>query len=338
MTETRVCLLIWLSAVKWRVFPKLSNDPFIFNEPNLSYFWVEMSFRYSVTEPGGGHMPSVLCSLLLEKETNKCHWSVNRWYVLSEASQEKMDEAREKETDERILISWKYPSGTDVCTQLMLSTLPLRGWEYQVTISSGNKQKLSGKMSVAGRELLIWQSKACATKQTPLFTCRWRKCDSGDYNGVNIFNKLDKTAEWYLLVGNSKHSIVNELHKLCGMKCILMLFNYAVLYWSPCSYWLYLLTPFDSQMPNIEEIKPCECILMNSWTIQLISYCLLWYKNKTKISIKAFLNPCMLKIFNFFYFSSSTPDTKRLNWHGTRSLTKHCLSSSPLGCGDISVN
>lgn len=176
-----------------------------FWEFNLRYFWAEGSFTLCDTEPnpGRGHMAFTICPIL-------CFWEmrpttvIGWWDVHSVESQEEMKRlgkgkvARWKDFD-----PLKIPS---VQWQMSVSTWnsPHRLWEAESIkwhlISSGNKQKLSGKMSMSGRKRLIWQNKACAHKQTPLFTgIRRRKWYSGGlYNRRNIFNKPDNTAEWSL--------------------------------------------------------------------------------------------------------------------------------------------
>lgn len=73
-----------------------------------------MSELNEFPKPGIGHWvypPSVPCSCLSGRETNKCHWSVDIWDIHSVESQEEMKwqgkgkVARWKDFD----LPWKYP-------------------------------------------------------------------------------------------------------------------------------------------------------------------------------------------------------------------------------------
>lgn len=106
-----------------------------------------------------------------------------------------------------------YPENTPPGSRLLfVSSLgPLRCiWEAESMrwqlISSGDKQKLCGRMSMLGRKWLIWQSKVWATEQAALFTWnRSWKCDSRDYIAWCWEYNQDiwKTAECLRLIGIS---------------------------------------------------------------------------------------------------------------------------------------
>lgn len=158
-------------------------------EFHLRCFWVEMSFPVTLNQTwqrshSSHHLSSALF-LFWEMSQKQTSLVGELRCTLSGKSRGNGEAWEKKGCQTRGLWSLNIPSaqwqmyGSTWSSPHGLRDAGRMEWHL---VGSGNKQKLSVKTSASGRELLTWQNKARARKQTPLFTgIRRRKCFSGDY-------------------------------------------------------------------------------------------------------------------------------------------------------------
>ena len=156
---------------------KMSNYSFNFGEMWLEVFlsWNELSplcdTKTQTWQRSDGihHLSSALLFWEM-RQTNVIGWLTDEMYFQWKVKRKWRGRGKGKVARWKDIDPLKIPS---IQWQMHVSTWSSPHWEAGSIkwhlIGSGYKQKLSGKMSASGRELLIWQNKGCIHKQTPFF-------------------------------------------------------------------------------------------------------------------------------------------------------------------------